>query len=145
MILDNTVLLSDQQAITATAVSTNSIDLGARGVPMFATAAPPFDIGKGELVPFLVQVTQQFTAGGAGTLTISLETDDDVAFGSPVTVFTTAALALATLKPGYQIPIQYLPKGMAERYFQLRYTVATGPMTAGKITAGIDMGNQDVY
>lgn len=35
-----------------------------------------------------------------------------------------------------------IPRGDYKRYVRLYYTVATGPMTAGKITAGVTMGNQ---
>ena len=136
MIFDQQTLLSDAQAITATAVSTNVIDLG----PIKAGIVR--DIGKGKQIPLLAQVIEQFTAAGAGTLTISLQTDDNEAFASPKTVWTSAALALATLKPGFVAIPEYIPRGTDDRYICFNYAVATGPMTAGKITAGVTMGNQ---
>lgn len=136
MIFDNQTLLSDQQAITASAASTNIIDLG----PIRSGAVR--DIGKGKHIPLLVQVTQQFAAAGAGTLTVTLEVDDNSAFGSPKVVWTSPALALATLKPGFVIIPEYIPRGTDEQFLRLNYTVATGPMTAGKVTAGVTMGNQ---
>ena len=131
MILDNQTLLSNQQAITATAVSTNVIDLGPINTGIVR------DIGKGKPIPFLVQVTEDFAAAGAATLTVALQVDDNVGFSSPKTVQTTAALALADLKAGRQIPLDYIPRGTNERFMRLNYTVATGPMTAGKIHAGV--------
>jgi hypothetical protein len=143
MILDRTLLLSDAQAITVTAVSSNVIDAGAAGTAFGHAAALRRNLAIGAAIPFLVQVVQDFTAGGAATLAIALQTADDEAFSSPVTVYTTPAIALADLKAGQRLFISdYLPKGVngkgiTKRYWRLNYTVATGPMTAGKITAGV--------
>jgi len=136
MIFDRQSLLSDAQAITVTAASTNIIDLGpiATGIVR--------DIGKGKQIPLLIQVIEAFAAAGAATLTVALQVDNDVAFGSPKTVWTSPALALADLIAGKVIIPEYIQRGTDERYLRLNYTVATGPMTAGKITAGVTMGNQ---
>lgn len=136
MIFDTTNLLSNAQAITVTAASTNVIDLGpiATGITR--------DVGKGNEVPLLIQVTEAFTAAGAATLTIALQTDSVENFASPKTVWTSATFALADLTAGKVVIPEYLPRGTDERYLRLNYTVATGPMTAGKITAGVTMGNQ---
>ena len=131
MILDNQTLLSNQQAITATAASTNVIDLGPIGNGIVR------DIGNGKPIPILVQVTEAFTAAGAATLTVALQTDDNAGFSSPKTVYTTAVIALADLKVGRQITLDYIPRGTNERFMRLYYTVATGPMTAGKVHAGV--------
>jgi NitT/TauT family transport system substrate-binding protein len=48
--------------------------------------------------------------------------------------------ALAGLKAGTQFNLDYIPRGTNERYMRLNYTVATGPMTAGKIKAGVLFG-----
>lgn len=136
MIFDKTNLLSDAQAITVTAASTNVIDLG----PIKTGITR--DIGKGKPIPLLIQATEQFTAAGAATLTITMEVDDNEAFGSAKTVWTSGAIGKATLAPGFVIIPEYIPRGANERYLRLNYTVGTGPMTAGKITAGITMGNQ---
>ncbi|MDX0262431.1 hypothetical protein GOC60_14705 [Sinorhizobium meliloti] len=136
MIFDKTTLLSDAQAVTVTAVSTNVIDLGpiATGIVR--------DIGKGKPIPLLIQVIEAFTAAGAATLTVSLQTDDNEAFSSAKTVWTSPALTLADLVAGKPIIPEYIPRGTNERYMRLNYAVATGPMTAGKITAGVTLGNQ---
>lgn len=136
MIFDQTTLMSDQQAVTATAASTNVIDLA----PIAAGITR--DIGKGTPIPLRMQVTEQFAAAGAATLTVSLQTDDNVGFASPTTVWTSPAIALADLKPGKVIVPEFITRDTKERYMRLYYTVATGPMTAGKITAGVTMGNQ---
>ena len=134
MILDNQTLLSNDQAVTATAASTNTIDLSpiASGITR--------DIGPGKPIPVLVQVTEDFAAAGAATLAVALQVDDNSSFSSPKTVASIPATALADLKAGKQVNLDYIPRGTKERYLRLNYTVATGPMTAGKIKAGVLFG-----
>lgn len=134
MILDNQTLFSDRQAVTASAASTNVIDLGPINLGMVR------DIGPGTAIPVLLQVVENFTAAGAATLTVAIQVDDNSAFSSPKTVHTTAAIPVATLKAGYQLPLDWIPRGTDERFMRLNYTVATGPFTAGRITAGVTTG-----
>lgn len=129
MITDKQLTLSDGQAITTTADSTNIINAGQAGV------------NNGEPIELLLQVEDSFTAAGAATLTVSLVTGTDEAFTSPETLVTTAAIPKATLVRGYQLPISFLPSQI-KQYFKLVYTVATGPMTAGKINAGLVLARQ---
>ena len=143
MITDRTTTLSKAQAITVTAVSDNVIDLLATGVPHGDAAGLPRNLGFCHDIPFIIQVIEQFTAAGAATLTVALQCDDNEAFSSPKTIFTSPAYSLAQLKPGARLGlVDYIPQGWAkdgvtERYMRLSYTVATGPMTAGKIFAGV--------
>lgn len=140
MIFSAQQLFSDDQAVTAAAVSTNVIDLGAPGTPYGAAAALNHDIGKGAKIPLLVQVTTAFgTAAGMTALTITLETGATTALG---TVIATETILIAALVPGKQINLDFLPNGITEQYLGLRYTPVTGNANAGKITAGIVMGVQ---
>lgn len=139
MLLDNQALFSDQQAITATAVSTNHINLGAPGTPPAAPAAVKQDIGGGNQIPLLIQVTEDF-AGGT-SLKVDVEMDDNDAFSSAKVVASSPVIALADLKAGKVIPITVIPQGSDEQYMRLNYTVV-GTHTAGKVTAGVSAGNQ---
>jgi hypothetical protein len=141
MIMDRTLLFSDGQAVTATAASTNVVDLGATGTVYGASSPIVRDIGKGVKVDLLVTVTQTFT--NLTSLTISIETDDNAAFSSAKTVYSSPAYALADLATGakYLLP-DVLPVGVAERYVRLKYTVAGTAPDAGKITAGVVDGRQ---
>jgi len=137
MIFDMQSLFSDAQAITVTAVSTNVLDTGVSR-----------EMGRGTQIPLLAQVVTTFTAGGAATLTVAFQVDSDVAFGSAQTLYTSAAIAVATLVAGYRVLLDRVPEHTAAkadaRYWRFNYTVATGPMTAGALTAGIVMGRQSV-
>ena len=125
MILDTNMLFSDAQAITVTAVSTNVIDLGADR-----------DLGVTSNLDLIALVGTAFLAAGAATLQMVLQTDDNLAFSSPVTLVDTGAIPKATLVAGYDALKLRLPQ-VTERYLRVSYTVATGPMTAGTLTAAI--------
>lgn len=137
MILSAQQLFSDDQAITASADSTNVIDLGAPGTPYGAAAALNQDIGKGAKIPILVQVTEAFN--NLTTLEIKIST------GSATTLGTTIAsqtIALADLVVGKQLNLDFLPNGIVERYLGIEYVVVGTAPTTGKVTAGITMGVQ---
>jgi len=139
MILDATTLLSDDQAITATARSTNVIDLGAPDRPYGAAAVINQDVGKGNAIPLLVQVTATFATLTSLTITVEVSANADL---SSSVVLSSTTVAAASLVAGYQLPIQVVPHGANRRYLGVRYTVAGDNATTGKITAGISMGNQ---
>ncbi len=138
MILDNQALFSKAQAITVTAGSTNTIDLGLNGTVYGQSAAMPKDAGKGNPIPFLVQVVEAFdTAAEDGTLNIKIELDSTETF-TPDKTIDLGTFTEAQLVAGFQIPYKYLPVGLSLQYARLLYTVGgAGAFTAGKITAGI--------
>jgi hypothetical protein len=137
MILSAQQLFSDDQAITATAISTNVIDLGAADTPYGGVAALKQDVGKGVPVPVLVQVTEAFNT--LTSLTITLETGATTSLG---TVLNSEVVTLANLIVGKQTFMQFLPNGVTSRYLGVRYTVTGSNPTLGKVTAGISGGNQ---
>jgi hypothetical protein len=76
-------------------------------------------------------------AGSDATLTVTLESADDAALTTNAIVhFSTGALAFATYSAaGTQIVAIRLPRALYRRYLGVRYTVASGPFTAGAIDA----------
>jgi hypothetical protein len=144
MIFDNTLLFSDNQAITASAASTNAIDTLAQGKYLGATTVLGRDHGKGNKISLLVQVTETFdTAAEDGTLTFALQMDSTDTF-TPDKSIDLGTFTEAELVAGFQIPFDYIPKGTTYQYMRLYYTVAgTGNFTAGKIKAGIVAGVQE--
>lgn len=139
MILSAQNLFSDDQAITATAISENVIDLGAAGTPYGAAAALNQDVGKGCPVCVLIQVTANFAT--LTSLTITVEVSAAAGLTSPQ-VLATETIAVADLVAGKQTYLQVLPNGADLRYLGIRYTVTGANATAGTITAGISAGNQ---
>lgn len=142
MIMDRTALFSDGQAITATAASTNLIDLGATGTVYGASSAMVRDIGPGNRIPLFVTVTQSFN--NLTSLTISIETDDNSSFSSAATIWTSPAYTLAQLAVAAKQNLlpDSIPLGTNERYLRLKYTVAGTAPSTGKITAGVVAARQ---
>lgn len=137
MILSAQQLFSDDQAITASADSTNVIDLGAAGTPYGGAAALNRDVGKGNKISILIQVTEAFNT--LTTLEIKISTGTATTLG---TTIISEVIALADLVVGKQMVINVLPDGITERYLGIEYVVVGTAPTTGKITAGISMGNQ---
>lgn len=129
MIIDKQNSLSEEQAVTAAAASTNYIDLGAAR-----------DLGLSQM-DMAITVTEAVTAAGAATVTFQLQCDDNSSFSSAKTVIQTDAIPKATMVAGYQFFLN-IPVGLDERYVRLYYNVATGPLTAGKFSAAIVHGIQ---
>lgn len=110
MFIDAQNLFSDSQALTATAASTNLIDLGVDR-----------DIGVGEplAVVLTVEVAADATTGNE-TYQVDVETDDNSSFSSASVIArripTAAELALGTVMV---IPLP----NTNERYLRLNYTL----------------------
>ena len=140
MFLDAQNLVSSAQAVTASAVSTNTIDL-----------SQARDVGVGEELKFAITVDVAATAVGAATVTFQVISSASAALTSPTVLAQTDAIGKAELTLGRK-PIELsilratlLAQPIGQRYLGLQYTVATGPLTAGSFTAGIVVGSfQDV-
>jgi len=131
-ILSAEELFSDQQAITATAASTNLYDRLAPGTWVHASAAIVDDMGN-SYVPLLVQVTEDFD--NLTNLQIDFEMDDNDSFSS-ATVLYTETILLADLVAGKKIRVRWVPHDTTERYLRFNYTVTGSSPTTGKVTAG---------
>lgn len=166
MILDASSVLSSSQPITVTAVSAGTYDIVGVGVgnpspgifgQTFGTAtSQSMDIGGGGPLASAPQIDvvvgAAFTAGGAGTLRVQIQSAPDTNnTGTPGTWTTEAQtddIALANLTAGsqimrYTIPVR-APGATLPRFYRINYIVTTGPMTAGSVSAymvtGIDNG-----
>jgi hypothetical protein len=143
MIRDHELMFSDAQALTATALSTNVIDLG----PLSGgNLTRDITGGDGGSLFLHVNVGTTFVSAGASTLVITLESDDNTSLSSATTHYTSPAIAKATLVAGYDFYIP-MPAGNYQRYLALRYTTATADFSAGTISATIvrDVRNYPYY
>lgn len=112
MILDNFLKFSGAQALTATAVSTNVVDLSVDR-----------DMGIGEPMALVVSVgvDADFTTTDE-TYQFTLQTATDEAFTSPVTVVQSAAINGDELTAGKLV---VLPMGFDNlQYLRASYTLA---------------------
>lgn len=128
MIIDKLLQVSNEQAVTASAASTDVIDFGQlnpnTGLNQNLTAAITVDVAA--------------EAVSSATVTFSVQDSADNSTFADVAV--TAAIGKAALPIGAQVlipmPVQH------RRYVRVYYTVATGPLTAGKFSAQIVGGVQ---
>ena len=128
MIIDKALQVSNEQAVTASAASTDAIDFG--------QVTP--DIGLSDRANMVITVDASATAAGAATVTFSVQDSADGSAFADVAV--TAAIGKASLTAGKQIIIP-MPTSL-RRYCRVYYSVATGPLTAGKFSAQVVTGIQ---
>lgn len=137
MLIDKENLLSYKQEITTTANSTNVIDLG----PNHWAGAS----GNDREIPLFLHVDEAFTAGGAATMTVTLQSSNAENMASPKTHSVSQTFALADLAQPKRMPLNFAIPPDTLRYVRATYTVATGPMTAGKLTFGVTTSRQTNY
>jgi len=122
MYIDKQNIMSAAQAITATAASTDVIDLGLG------------DIGKSQdQAPYLyVKVGAAFNT--LTSLNIKLQTSVDEAFSSPIDTDIAKEVVLASLTINSEQIRARLPIG-CKRYIRMYYTVTGSNPSTGTISA----------
>jgi hypothetical protein len=125
MITDKLLRVSEDQALTTTAVSTNTIDLSVAR-----------DIGEGTTLYMNFAVTEALANGTS--VTFEVITSASANLGTPTVIGSSAAIVTASLTLGKNIVVTLNPSiaGKGQRYLGARYTVV-GTMNAGKVTADI--------
>ena len=125
MITDKLLRVSEDQAITTTAFSTDTIDLG--------TAR---DIGEGTALYMNFCVTTALANGTS--VKFEVVTSANANLSSPVVVGSSDAILTAALTVGKNVVVRINPDiaGKGKRYLGARYTVA-GTFNAGKVTADV--------
>lgn len=135
MILDKLLLVSSAQALTATAVSTDVIDL-----------AVARDMSPGEPIKGFVDVVTALLSAGSSTLQVQVQGSTDNSTFS--TYWESEAIAKASItavgsRIDFELP-RPTPGRALPRYLRLNYVVATADFTAGAITAGLVLGRDDL-
>jgi hypothetical protein len=134
MILDAQLQFSKTQALTATAVSTNSIDLGVQR---------NIGIGTGMAVIVTCDVA---LAGTTPTLQVGIQFDDNSSFSSPNTVSSSIQVSALAAGSKIVVPVPAMPNG--ERYVRLNYTLG-GTTPTATVTAYLQpasmVQNEGVY
>ena len=148
MITDALLRLSEEQAITATAFSTNTIDLGQVDVvdPIAGTTVTRTrDVGMGRDLYVVFTVNETFLTLTGLTFEIVQSANADLSSPDPLVDTGEITLASGGLAAGKQvflkIPPQFASQGA--RYLGARYTVNGSNATAGKVTADIVLDIQD--
>ena len=125
MITDKLLRVSEDQAVTTTAVSTNTIDLGVAR-----------DMGEGTALYMNFALTEAFVNGTS--VTFEVITSASANLGSPTVIGSSNAIVTASLTLGKNIVVAINPQiaSKGKRYLGARYVV-TGTMNAGKVTADV--------
>jgi len=131
MITDKLLRVSEDQAVTTTAVSTDTIDLSIAR-----------DIGEGEALYMNFAVTTAMVGGTSVKFEVISSATANL--GSPTVIGSTDAIVTADLTLGKNIAVRINPVigSNGQRYLGARYTVV-GTYSAGKITADVVMNIQD--
>ena len=132
MITDKNLRVSTDQAVTTTAVSSDTIDLSVAR-----------DIGEGHNLNMNFAMTEAF-AGGTSTNFEVIIADNAALSSNVVVVGSSGAIATASLTLGTNVAVRINPLigSLGKRYIGARYTVS-GTNTAGKVTADIVETIQD--
>jgi hypothetical protein len=128
--IDRVVLFGENQPITTSIQSIDTLDMRADGV----------DVGSGQPVELLIQVSETFN--NCDSLTVSFQTSNSFGFGSPVNVVETS-LPLADLVAGRRFPLSFIPRD-CRRYIRIFYDVVGAAPSSGAITAAAVLSGQDV-
>lgn len=125
MITDKLLRVSEDQALTTTAFSTDTIDL--------VTAR---DIGEGTPLYMNFAVTTALASGTS--VKFEVVTSANANLSSPTVIGSSDVILTAALTLGKNIVVRLNPEiaGKGQQYLGARYTIA-GTFNAGKVTADI--------
>ena len=125
MITDSLLRVSEDQALTTTAVSTNTIDLSVAR-----------DMGEGTALYMNFAVTTALANGTS--VKFEVVTSANANLSSPTVVGSSDAILTAALTVGKNVVVRINPDiaGKGKRYLGARYTVS-GTYNAGKVTADV--------
>lgn len=129
MILDKFTMFSHEQSLISAAgdVVSDVLDTGAGA-----------NVGEGNPLQLSAWITTT-CVGATATVALTLKSSASSDMSSPQTDLTLPAVAVASLVAGYQFKTGgFVPKGTL-RYLQITYTIATAALTAGAVSAGINL------
>lgn len=133
MMIDRQLRFSNDQAVTASAASTDLIDLHSATV----------NLGTGQPIYWITVCTLAMTDSGSdSTVTAALETDDASSFGSATAVQSATAFG-ATSAAGTRRVVRLDKFSTAERYLRVYYTVANGNLSQGSFTSFLSTSPDD--
>mgnify|MGYP001315822923 CR=1 FL=1 len=125
MITDSLLRVSENQAVTSTAVSTNTIDL-----------VVARDIGEG--TPLYMNFAVTVAMAGGTSIKFEVITSANANLSSPTVIGSSDAILTAALTAGKNVVVRLNPEiaGKGQRYLGARYTVS-GTYSSGTITADV--------
>lgn len=138
MIIDTSLIFSDQQVVAATGPSTNILDLGTTGTAYMGSGPLARNIGHGERIDLSVSVAQAFVGVTSMQVVVQISPDN----ANWTAVDSGAVIAGAQLTAGYLFAVPQLVQTAKFRYLRLYYIVVGNP-TQGTINAAVVASRQN--
>jgi hypothetical protein len=127
---------SDAQALTSTAKSTNTVDLGPNSHAKNSQ-------GQERDMEILIWINTTFTDSGSdATLTVQCRSSANSGMSSPVVHDVSDTILFAEMVAGAKFRFKPRVPIDAGRYIDLNYVVASGPYTAGALSAALVASRQ---
>ena len=125
MITDKLLRVSEDQAVTSSAYSTNTVDLSVAR-----------DVGEGTALYMNFAVTTALANGTS--VQFEVVSSANANLSSPTVIGSSNAVLTAALTVGKNVVVRINPDiaGKGQRYLGARYTIA-GTFNAGKVTADV--------
>jgi hypothetical protein len=108
MVIDDRLEFDDARALTATAASTDAVDMSQER-----------RIGQGQTMYVVVSVDVAL-AGTSPTFAVSIQTDDNSSFSSAATIETSQTFSSLPVGTVIVLPVPY---GLTERFMRVNYTL----------------------
>lgn len=147
MYIDSQIELATAQAVTATAVGANVVDLRALNLGAGSQAAvQDGDPGQGADLYLVVRTAVACTdVGSDATLQVSLETSPNSDLSASTVIVQSGVIPFASFSAaGSQVWVVPLPPSRNwRRYLGVRFTIGAGPLTAGAFDAFITNSQQN--
>ena len=134
---DKHLTFSSQQAVTTSAVSTNTYNTGSHNTLK--------NLGAGQPWWVIILVRTAVTSSGDPDVTIALDSDSTSDLATSATTHDSVTLKKAALTLGTRIALQG-KSGQYEQYIGVNYTVGSGgPLTAGAFDAFFTTNPDEAY
>lgn len=136
MIFDANNMFSNAQALTSTAKSTDTVDMGPNSHAKNSQ-------GQERDLEIVIYINTTFTdTGNDATLTVQVRSSPNSDMSSPVVHDVSDTLLFAEMVAGTRVRFKPRIPIDAGRYLDLNYVVASGPFTAGALSAGVVAARQ---
>lgn len=149
-LLDQNLVFSDTQVITATAASTNVYDMSGGTnfliSPNQTRFGQDYGIGDGVAIPKILGIINaSFSTGGSPTLNTQFQGSTDSSTWTTYVETGPVAASVLTINSRFfaiDWPVRLIGAAMP-RYVRTNYVVASGPFTTGSLSLFVVLGRDD--
>jgi len=149
-ILDQLLMMSEAMSLVGangTFKCDRSIKLQTpQAIPPFSQLGGPHDLGMGRPIDVVAKIKDLVdSAGGTSTVLARLiMADEETLTTNKVILYSTPAIAEATLVAGYEFRIGTIPPGLTKYFFGVELVTAGEALTAGSVNIFIPYGRDSI-